>query len=243
MNLLDFLISKQDIHTSGLLRGMTDTHSHLLPGVDDGVQTEEESLKALQVLKMMGINCIWLTPHVMDVMPANYKESFKKAFTSLLSKKTKDIKIQLAAEYMIDANFYTHLEQGLLTYSDRKVLVETSYAAPPFNLEEMLYELNLEGYTPVIAHPERYNYMSDNFYHQMKKKGYLFQMNLLSITGYYGRTAAKKTAYFLKKGYYDFVGSDIHNLKKFKKGLERISLTKREIVAIRKLMDNNHHMN
>lgn len=218
---------------------MTDIHTHLLSGVDDGMASEEEAVEALLSLTRMGIGNIWLTPHVMDVMPEGYREKFEKAYEQLCRLAPEGINLRLAAEYMLDSGFIRLLESGLLCLADNHVLVETSYAAPPLGLDNLLYEVSLAGYTPVLAHPERYNYMSERDYARLKRKGYLFQMNLLSCTGYYGKAAAEKADALLSGGFYDFTGSDIHNLGKFTKGAEMALFNKKKETAIRRLVENN----
>lgn len=242
MSIFNFLNPKQSLLSSGVLRGATDVHSHLLPGVDDGVQSMEEALQTLQELKAIGIKQIYLTPHVMDHGGEEYKKKHETVFQELVRQCPKEISLRLAGEYMLDSHFMGHLERGLLTYSDRRVLVETSYAAPPLDLEEMLYEINLQGYTPILAHPERYNYMEEKDYARLKRRGCLFQLNLLSTVGYYGRKAHVKSMELLKKESYDFAGSDIHQLGKFQKGAGVSVLKRKEIAALRKLMENNRQL-
>lgn len=240
MDLFNYLTPrKRSILTVDLLQDMTDIHTHLLPGVDDGIGSFEEAVETLLSLTQIGVKNVYLTPHVMDIMPEDYRERFEKKYNQLCRQAPEGINIRLAGEYMLDTYFIKHLENGLLSFSDSYVLVETSYAAPPLNLDNLLYEITLEGYTPVLAHPERYIYMSQKDYVRLKRKGYPFQMNLLSVTGYYGKTVKKKASALLKSGFYDFTGSDIHNIEKFNAGIKIECLNRKEEAAIQKLIENN----
>jgi len=100
----------------------------------------------------------------------------------------------------------------LLSFGNKMVLVEFSMASPPFDLKKTLFEMQIQGYQPVLAHPERYIYLeyNKNFYNELKDAGYLFQMNLLSLTGYYGRAAMNLARYLSKNQYYDLIGTDLH---------------------------------
>lgn len=243
--MFDFFLgkSKGSMLSSGLLQGMTDIHTHLLPGVDDGAGSLEEAVEAIRALAGSGVKNIWLTPHVMDRMPEDYKERFKEQYALLYPLVPDGISIRLAAEYMLDACFLRHLENGLLPLGNNHVLVETSYAAPPLDLDGLLFKITLEGYTPVLAHPERYTYMSGRNYTRLKKRGCLFQMNLLSVMGFYGKTAEKKASALLGDGFYDFVGTDIHNLERFVKGATLRHLSRKKMNALRKLVENNSEAN
>lgn len=242
MNISLLSVYKKSIVSSDFFQEVTDIHTHILPGVDDGAKTEEEAIAMLISLNQMGMKNIYLTSHVMDVMSEDYRMVFEGKYQNLFRKAPKGMSIRLAAEYMLDSNFNAHLEKGLLTYANKCVLVETSYAAPPMDLEGLLYNINLEGYTPILAHPERYNYMDENFYRKLKRRGCLFQMNVLSLGGYYGKRAAEKTYKLWKKGSYDFIGSDIHNWERFKKGLSQVQVTRKERMNLQKLFENNNKL-
>lgn len=238
--MFSFFKKKKNILQTHLLEGMTDIHSHLLPGVDDGAPTLEESLSYFQYIISLGVKRIYLTPHIMIDYIANNKFFLETRFQELKDHITGEIEIKLAAEYMLDAGLSAHLKEGLLMMKDRHVLVETSYLSPPPDLTGMLYELTLEGYIPVIAHPERYRYMSVRDYIQLKEKGYKFQMNLLSLSGYYGLQARENSKYIIRQGMYDYVGSDIHSIDKYQKGLLYLNLNNGQIKELQRLLDNNN---
>ena len=195
------------------LEGFADAHSHILPGVDDGVQSEEESLRILKYYEEAGVREVWLTPHIMEDY-ANTPEDLRTRFELLQEHYRAQggtLPLYLAAEYMIDRPFADIFAAGnLLTHGAGHLLVETSYFEPPIGFEQTLFGIMTAGYLPILAHPERYVYMDRDFYLRLKKRGILFQMNLGSLAGMYGRTALKKAEWMAKEGLYDLCGSDIH---------------------------------
>lgn len=224
-------------------QGACDVHCHLLPGVDDGFKTVETSVEALRLLEEHGMEKMVLTPHFMKEYSENNRESITAKFEvfKVEAEKACKIELRLAAEYMLDEGFRKHFKQGFLTLDKggRHVLCETSYMMYEHEASEMLYETMLEGYQPVIAHPERYVYASKKDYLNWKDKDYLFQLNLLSLAGAYGSEAVAKSHYMLKQGMYDFVGSDMHNMDSYKHFLHQIKLDKKELEQLRRLFDNN----
>ena len=224
-------------------RGANDIHCHLLPGVDDGFPTVEASLEALRWLEEKGVEGMTLTPHFMKEYASNDRHSIKAKFEAFKEEAEKVCKIELhlAAEYMLDALFIEHFRQGFLTLdkAGRHVLCETSYMMYEHDAAAMLYEIMLEGMQPVIAHPERYVYASKKDYEEWKDKEYLFQLNLLSLAGAYGPEAYIKSHYMLKKGMYDFVGSDMHKLENYKRFAPQIKLSQKEMIQLERLLENN----
>lgn len=204
---------KKSILESGLLRGFTDRHSHILPGVDDGFPTMEKSLEALDYMEQAGVKKVWLTPHIMEDMP-NTTDGLRARFAELSEAYKGGITLQLAAENMIDNLFLERwAQQDLLTMDDNMLLVETSYASPPIGLYEILGEILARGYTPLLAHPERYKYMDSDDYMRLKAMGIKFQLNLGAITGGYSKATQQKAASMLRRGMYDYAGSDVHRLR------------------------------
>ena len=234
-----FFNTKKKLTKTSLLQGMTDVHSHLLPGVDDGFKNRESTALMLDFLAGLGVERMILTPHISDEFPLNTPEFLKERLQMLQGVTPANMTLQLAAEYMIDSGFAKRMEAGLMTLSDNKVLVETSYLTPPFDLDETLYSIGLAGYQPVIAHPERYMYMEDSDYRKLKDSGYLFQLNLFSLSGMYGSLPAKKARELLKNGAYDFVGSDCHSARGYRAGMNRLKLSASQISALSELMTNN----
>lgn len=215
-----WLFSKsQSIAKSGLLKGMTDYHCHILPGVDDGVKTMDESLLILAKMERQGVRKVWLTPHVMEDIP-NATLILKEKFKELQAAYCGTVELNLAAEYMMDNLFEERLETGdLLPLHEggrQYLLVETSCFNPPMNLLSILKHIQTKGYRPLLAHPERYLYMDMPDYRALKHEGIALQLNLPSLTGIYGIHAQKKAASLLKAGMYDLTGTDMHSAENFR---------------------------
>ncbi|MGY3794343.1 tyrosine-protein phosphatase [uncultured Aquimarina sp.] len=237
-------LSKKEIPLHDILpKGYVDIHSHLLPGIDDGVQTVYQSAYIIEQFKNLGLTKIITTPHIMnEVWPNTSKiiqekhNEMQKALVTLEI----DVNLKASAEYMLDDLFLKRIQnEDILPLHKNYILVEMSTFNPPINLNELLFEIKLKGYSPILAHPERYSYYQDslNKYRELKESGFLFQLNLLSISGYYGELV-KKTAYkMLNEDLFDFVGSDVHNYQQFET-LEKGFLPK-YIDKISKLMENN----
>ena len=208
---------------SGVLLGFTDWHCHLLPDVDDGVQTMAESLQILSSYEEQGIHEVWLTPHIMEDIP-NKTDDLKKRFRELQTAYQGGIILHHAAENMLDNLFEERLEANdLLSLGEdkRHLLVETSYFNPPMGLTDILQRIKSKGYYPVLAHPERYVYMDKADYTQLKSMDIKFQMNLPSIVGMYGQEAKRKAEWLLKNNFYDLAGSDTHRLKTWEMTITR----------------------
>ena len=217
-------------HSQNLLKTdffdrFVDYHSHILPCVDDGLKSMSEALETLSYYEKLGINKVVLTPHINKQCPHN--DLHKKQFADLLQTYKGTIKLHLAAEYMLDAGFEEQMNKGLRYVSDQRVLVETSFTAAPNNLYELLYKIALKGDIPLIAHPERYLYMNKHDYFNLKAKGYEFQLNLLSLSGIYGKDVKHNAIFLLKNNMYNYIGTDIHSLEKFKKVMENMQITKK----------------
>lgn len=209
-----FFKKKINLKDSGIFDGFTDWHSHILPGVDDGIQTIEDSLAVLEEYERLGFKKVWLTPHVMEEWP-NETKKLKERFEELKKAYKGSIELKLAAENMLDTLFEERLESNdFLPIGDEgnHLLVETSYYTPPYGMDEMLDKARSKGYHLILAHPERYRYMEEKDYAELKNKGILFQMNILSLTGAYGETARKKAELLISKGWVDFLGTDVHRL-------------------------------
>ncbi len=196
----------------------TDIHSHILPGIDDGSPDVETSILLIKGLMELGIRRSVATPHIISDMYRNNADTINAALTLLkdeLVKQKMKFEVTAAAEYMMDAYFFELLQQKskLLTIKDNIVLTEFSYASMPDNPEQMAFTIITEGYSPILAHPERYPYYNSNFkmYHHLKDLGFALQVNLLSLTGYYGRDAAKAAAYMLKNDLVTYLGTDLHH--------------------------------
>ena len=197
---------------SGIFQGFTDWHCHLLPDVDDGVQTIDESLQLLSFYEQLGIKEVWLTPHVMEDMPKTTKE-LKERFMELKATYRGSIMLYLATENMLDNLFEERLAKNdvlPLGKDGKHLLVETSYFNPPMGLNNILLRIKTKGYIPVLAHPERYVYMDENDYRQLKGLNVRLQLNLFSLVGAYGIGIRKKAEWLLRNSFYDLAGSDTH---------------------------------
>lgn len=206
---------KQTLDESGLFRGFTDWHCHILPGVDDGVQTLEESLEILNKYEKLGIKEVWLTPHIMEDIP-NTTQHLRERFQELQTAYQGSVILHLASENMLDNLFEERLSQNdLLPIGEdgKHLLVETSYYNPPMGLQNILLRIKAKGYFPILAHPERYLYMNHDDYQKLKSKHVKFQLNLFSLQHLYGKEAQKKAARLQKERMYDYIGTDLHRLE------------------------------
>lgn len=202
------------IGETGILNGLTDWHSHILPGVDDGFRSMKDSLEALSRYESLGISEVWLTPHVMEDVP-NATEVLKNRFSELCDAYKGALRLHLAAEYMMDSLFERRLrDRDLLPLGTggKHLLVETSYFNPPAGLVGILKSIKAAGYFPVLAHPERYMYMDMEDYSALMDSGVRLQLNLCSLVGMYGKEVQKKAFRLLRKGYFSIVGTDLHRL-------------------------------
>ena len=198
---------------SSLLNSFIDYHSHILPGVDDGVKKIDVSLKVLERYEQLGLAEVWCTPHIMEDIP-NTTDALRARFAELCEAYQGPIKLHLAAEYMMDALFEERLGQvDLLPLGNEgnQLLVETSYFTPPMDMDAILKQIKQKGYYPVLAHPERYVYMDKDRYIALKNKDIRFQLNLSSLAGAYGSEAKDKAHWMLKHNYYNLAGSDLHS--------------------------------
>lgn len=192
--------------------GFTDWHSHILPGVDDGVKTMEESLEILDIYGRLGAKGIWLTPHIMEDIP-NSTSFLKERFAELKAAYGGSVELHLASENMLDALFERRLnENDLLPIGENgdHLLVETSYFNPPINLYGLLEQIKAKGYHPLLAHPERYLYMDKKDYAKLKGMGVKFQLNLPSLAGMYGKSVQKRARFLSDLGSYEYCGTDLH---------------------------------
>ena len=195
-----------------------DMHSHLLPGIDDGSPDLATSVKLIEGLRELGFKKIITTPHIMQDMYHNKRDDILQGYEALkkhLVAENINVEIEAAGEYFLDDNLKKLLadKEPLLTFGDNLVLVEFSMASEPFDLKELLFEMEMQNYRPVIAHPERYIYHERNkvFFENLKIAGCLFQLNIMALAGAYGKTVHELARYFIKHQYYELAGTDLHN--------------------------------
>lgn len=197
----------------------TDMHSHLVPGIDDGAQTVEDSITLIRQLMAMGYRQIITTPHIkFDHYPNN--RTTITGGLHILQNALKEVGIHIpiraAAEYYIDDHFIQELEEvELLTVMDNQLLVEISFMFEPIRFSEILFRIQTKGYKPILAHPERYMFYHGNMdaYRAIKDKGCYLQLNLLSLTGYYGKGVKIAAEQLLAEGLYDYCGTDMHHIR------------------------------
>lgn len=195
-----------------------DMHSHLIPGVDDGAQTMEDSISLISRLAGWGLKKLIITPHVMSEFYKNTPEIITEGLANLRKEVKKagiNIELDAAAEYYIDELFYERIvkKEPLLTIGDRMVLVETGFMAKPHILEDTLFRLETGGYKPIFAHPERYLYLHQNseLLDSLAERNIYFQINLLSLTGYYSKPVKRFAEKLIDMGLVKLVGTDCHN--------------------------------
>lgn len=227
-----------------------DMHSHLLPGLDDGLQEMEQTLLFAKELQQLGYKKLICTPHILSGVYNNSPQSILPKLelvrSAFLENKI-DIPIEAAAEYMVDGDFEAYINEGLplLTFGKNLILIEMSYAAPSNNIEQVIFQLRLKGFQPVLAHPERYNYYLSNpqQYERFVDLGCLLQINILSLLGYYGGPSKNTAIDLLKKNMVSFAGTDMHHenhlaalkqlasKKNFYKLFENIELKNKELLS------------
>lgn len=187
---------------------MIDIHTHILPGVDDGAKDLEISLALLKEEIAQGVSTIYLTPH--NNKNTKTGPELKEKFQSfLLETKDLNVTLKLGSEIYYYHDMIKDLNEGRILTMDntKKVLVEFSTRTET-DISEVVYELVRSGYTPIIAHIERYPYLSKYDYAEIKDNGALIQVNASSFKSFGSR---RKMKYLLKNHLIDYVGSDCHN--------------------------------
>lgn len=214
-----------------------DIHSHLLPGIDDGSKSTADTELLMDHMNGFGIKNFITTPHVMTNVWDNNESIIQNTLNQTIHTIDSNLyeRFSAAAEYMIDSYFTKRLEQeNLLTLKDDYILIEMSYLSPPINLYEIIFEIQLKGYRPILAHPERYIFFHQNFseYEKLKSAGCTFQLNLLSTVDYYGKMITKIAGKLLKNELIDFVGTDIHHINHINAFDRKISISEQKQLEI-----------
>ena len=209
-----FFSSRTSLHDTGLMKGFTDNHSHILYGVDDGVGTKEEALSILSLMEDEGVKTVWCTPHFMEDVP-NKTSDIREKFETLKSEWAGSIELKLASENM---------------------LVETSTWAAPMDFWDMIDSILVAGIKPVVAHPERYRYMQMKDYKRLVDMGAELQLNLPSIIGVYGDNVSRKAEAILDKGWYSMVGTDCHRFRALESQLSCKILSQSTVAKLKSLM-------
>jgi len=195
----------------------TDIHCHLVPGIDDGQQNAEEAAVLVEHSRRWGFEKIYCTPHITQDRFENTPEIIAGAFSRLkeaVEARGVDVMLDYSAEHRIDGFFFDELEKGhIRPFPNNYLLVENSFIQEAWNLDQTLFDLNVKGYKPILAHPERYVYYFDKKqrYEQLHSAGTLFQVNILSLAGYYGKDVRQMAEYLVEKDLVDFIATDMHN--------------------------------
>ena len=196
----------------------TDMHSHLIPAIDDGSDSLDTSVELIKGMAEMGYKKFITTPHIQGEFYRNTPQNIMLGLEQVrreLKKQHIPIEIEAAAEYLIDDKFEEKYKNGeLLTFGEKYLLVELSYFNEHPRWKNFIFDLQIDGYQIILAHPERYSYWFRNFkkYEEMKDRGVLFQMNIISLTGYYSGEVKKMAERFIDEGMIDLIGTDMHNL-------------------------------
>ncbi len=194
--------------------GFVDIHSHILPGIDDGAKNVDESIKLISSMNKIGFKKIIGTPHTITGLYDNTNKSISDSYNKL---KSFDIEVEInySSEYMIEPYLFEKIEEKtIIPLKENYVLIEMSYIDKPTFLYDIIFGFKINGYIPVLAHPERYGFLFSDFQNflKLKRRGCKFQINLLSLTGYYGKKVTSVCQKLINKNLVDFVGSDIHNM-------------------------------
>lgn len=219
MSFFSKLFSKPQQQLADYSAFKADMHSHLIPGIDDGAPTLDEAVKLVRELKSLGFSKLITTPHIMSDFYRNTPEIILGGLEKLrvqLKEENIDIIVEAAAEYYMDAAFTSKMDDGkLMTFGNNFLLFEISYINYPENFKEIVFQIQTHGYTPVLAHPERYPFWFGNFneYINIRNLGMLIQINVNSLSGYYGPQAKMIAEKLVENNMVDFIGTDCHNKK------------------------------
>ena len=220
----------EDVPGINFSRIKTDLHSHLIPGIDDGAQDMEESIALIKKMMELGFTKMITTPHIMADFYRNTSDSILTGLDLLreeLNSREINVEIDAAAEYYLDETFENKLNKGdILTLGDKYVLFELSFVNYPQNLFEIIDKILQKGYTPLLAHPERYSYLSVSIenYERLKAAGCYLQLNTLSLTGHYGKVSQNIAEQMIDHYQVDFLGSDLHRMKHAEGLLKSLSM-------------------
>jgi tyrosine-protein phosphatase YwqE len=191
-----------------------DMHSHILPGIDDGSPDVGTSLRFVKALQELGFDQLIATPHIYQELYPNTKTTIfgaKELLQKEMDNSNISLKLGAGAEYMIDQDF--NMDGSLCTLDQKHLLIEMSYLNESPGISQTIFDLEIKGYKPILAHPERYTfYFKDKSkLKRFKEKGCLLQLNILSVLGYYGKEVKQLAEVLLKDKMYDVAGTDLHH--------------------------------
>jgi len=193
-----------------------DIHSHILPGIDDGSKDLQQSMRYINKMEELGFQKLFFTPHIFVELYPNSPETINPVLNKVQNKLLEEnnaFPVGAAAEYMVDYNF--SVDANLMCLPKNHILIEMSYLSETPNIEQVIFDLQIKGYIVILAHPERYNFYHKSLfrYERLKEMGCLFQLNLLSVVGYYGKAVKQAADHLLARQMYDVAGSDLHHDK------------------------------
>ncbi|MFT5779287.1 MAG: protein-tyrosine phosphatase [Crocinitomicaceae bacterium] len=196
-----------------------DMHSHLIPGIDDGSKSMDESIAMIAKFQSLGYKKLITTPHIMGDFYKNTPEIILGGLEQVKSTAKQlglSIELEAAAEYYFDESLVHRLKtkEKLLTFGDNHVLFEFSMLSKPDQIENLLFELLTLGYKPVLAHFERYTFYfgSVDQAHKWRENGIDIQVNLNSLSGHYGSDVRKQVERLIDEKAVDFASSDCHRI-------------------------------
>jgi protein-tyrosine phosphatase len=213
---LNWFKKKANISTQVL---KTDIHSHLLPGLDDGVKSFEESYQIIRYLEGLGYQKLITTPHVMQDVYRNTNDIILltlQKLRSFLQEKNSQMVVEAAAEYYLDEHLIKKVDalEPLLTFGNKYLLFETNFLNEPLNLKEFIFRATTQGYKLILAHPERYMYLHKEYskVEDLLNRGVQFQINISSLTGYYSKQAQSMSYELINRGWVHWLASDCHHM-------------------------------
>lgn len=217
---MGWLFNKKSNRSADISLLHTDIHSHLIPGIDDGSPDMETTIELVKQMYDLGYRKLILTPHVREDSFENDPSTFDSRLEDVVQavKETGiEMDFEVGAEHTMDETFNALMKtHDLKTFHGKYILVEFPFFNLPIRMKEIFFDLQVEGFKLILAHPERYaTYLAKDYetLESLKDRGIMFQMNILSLDGYYGKEVKKFAEYLVNKNYIDILGSDCHNMR------------------------------
>ncbi|MCL6266214.1 tyrosine-protein phosphatase [Flagellimonas myxillae] len=239
-----FSIFRRKVFLVDYLHGLIDIHNHILPGIDDGAKNTDESLAMIKAFAEFGVKNFVFTPHIMNHYYPNTPKTIMASYEILQEAIDKsgiqDVRTAYAAEHMVDDEFEALLKaNNIVSLKSQHLLIEMSYLQPSFGFDHAVRKILERPYFPVLAHPERYNYYhkEPEVYKELKSQGVQFQLNLLSLSGYYGSEIQKMAVKLLNEGLIDYCASDAHNMKHIE-AIKEIRISRKVLSKILPVVEN-----
>lgn len=218
-----------------------DMHSHLLPAVDDSSDSTDQCLKLIRSLEDMGFHTLYTTPHSVKSLYPNTLKSLAESYDNIKESLPSNLRFDYSSEYFLDELFLKNLDnKQLRPLPDNRLLIEFSMISIPYKLETQFFEILMQGYQIVLAHPERYLFFhkDQEMLSRLKDMDVEFQVNALSLGGYYGDSVKQLANKLIDYGWVDFLGTDTHHDKHIR-ALRNIPATR----SYNKLLDQGNLKN